>query len=213
MGLYAGYVLPRIVDRALRRPFITEQRVSLLKHAQGRVLEIGFGTGLNLPNYPPRRVRDLAVVEPNPGMLRRARSRIAAVRFPVSTIGLDGDNQRLEVEDALFDTVVSTWVLCTVPDPDRTLSEVFRVLQPGGVFLFIEHGLAPDPCVARWQNRLSGISRILGGGCHLNRPIGRIARSHPFEPRAYDEFFLDRGPRVASYLYRGEFVRPGSDNR
>src|SRR4051812_39317349 len=148
MGLYSRYVFPWLLDRALSCPAAAAQRPVVLARACGNVLEIGFGTGLNLPHYPPA-VRRLAVVDPNPGVARRARRRIAASPVPVEYLPLH-NGREIGAADESFDTVVSTWTLCSIADVGYALEEVYRLLRPGGRFLFIEHGLAPDEKVARW---------------------------------------------------------------
>src|SRR5262249_50075007 len=159
-----------------RQP-IREQRPIVLGAVKHAVLEIGFGTGLNLPYYPAG-IERLAVVDANPGMRRLARRRVAAFWMPVDYVGLIA-GQRIDGPDESFDFVISTWTLCSVDDAGNVLAEVDRVLKPAGRFVFIEHGLSPDPGVAKWQHRLNGINRVVGVGCNLNRDIELLVRRSP----------------------------------
>jgi ubiquinone/menaquinone biosynthesis C-methylase UbiE len=169
------------------------------------VLEIGFGTGLNLPFYPPT-LRRLTVVDPNPGMARRARPRVAASGVDVRSLVLDA-GRRLPIDDGSFDAVVSTWTLCSIPDVAAALAEVHRVLKPGGRFVFVEHGLAPDPPVAAWQRRLDKLNQFIGDGCHLTRDIASILRRSPLSAETCDTFYLADTPRVGGFTYRGHATK------
>src|SRR5215211_6145314 len=142
MGFYHRHILPRVLDRAMRRETLGPHRRSLLVDVAGEVLEIGFGSGLNLPFYPPH-VRRVTAVEPHAGMSRRAGENVAASVMEVRTIGLGAD-QALPLPEGSFDTVVSTWTMCSIPDIDAALREIHRLLRPGGRLLFLEHGLSPD---------------------------------------------------------------------
>ncbi len=201
MGLYERHILPRVLDYALRRPVLGPQRRELLSLARGDVLEIGFGSGLNLPFYPAG-VRRVTAVEPSAGMTRRAAHNIEASGREVNVLSLAAD-QRLPLEDESFDTVVSTWTLCTIPDVAAALREVHRILRPGGTFLFVEHGLSPDRSVARWQHRLNFVTRTVGGGCNLDRDIAAILRASPLGVNRCETFYLPDVPRVGGYTYRG----------
>ena len=201
MGLYGRFILPLVLDRAMRRQSLAPQRRDLLAQVEGDVLEIGAGSGLNLPFYPPQ-VRKLAAVEPHAAMAKKAERRAAAAGIELRTLGLDA-SQRLPLPDASFDSVVSTWTLCTIPDVAAALREVHRVLKPGGRFFFIEHGLSPDPSVARWQKRMSFLTQRLGGGCHLERDIASILRASPLDVDRCETFYLPGEPRLGGYTYRG----------
>ncbi len=168
MGVWEERVVPRMVDLALRTPEIGALRERVCAGLSGDVLELGMGSGLNLPHLPDA-VRSLAVVEPSDlgWSLSAARRRVSAIS--VERVGLDG--QSLAADDASYDAVLSTFTLCTIPDVGRALREVRRVLRPGGTFHFLEHGLAPQPGVARWQTRLEPVQRRVAGGCHLTRDI------------------------------------------
>lgn len=205
MGFYARHILPLVLDRAMRRPSLAAQRREALAPVEGDVLEIGFGSGLNLPFYPPA-VKRLTAVEPHSGMSNRAARRVADSGIEVQTLGLDAA-QRLPLADESFDAVVSTWTLCTISDVAAALREVHRVLRPGGRFYFVEHGLAPEPSVARWQRRLSPLTRRLGGGCNLDRDVASILRASPLALDRCDTFYLPGEPRIGGYMYRGSAVK------
>src|SRR5215469_12806576 len=178
---------------SLGQPFIAKHRQDLLSTAGGEILEIGFGTGLNLPHYP-NHVRKITVVDPNPGMHRKAESRIAASQIEVDKRIVR--SEQLPFADASFDCVVSTFTLCSVEDECRAMSQVYRVLRPGGTFLFLEHGLSPDPDVQRWQRRLNLLQRTFADNCHLDRHISQIIAEQPFENVEVSEFYLEQTPRT-----------------
>jgi ubiquinone/menaquinone biosynthesis C-methylase UbiE len=181
-------------------PVLRDLRPMVLAPAQGHVLEIGFGTGLNLPHYPET-VRHLTAVDVNPGMVRRARRRIAESSIPVDH--QVADVASLSMADATFDTVVSTWTLCSIPAVEQALAEMHRVLKPGGTFLFVEHGLSDDAGVQRWQRRLDPIQRVIADGCHLTRRVGQLVEAASFRIEALREFYLDGAPRAYGYTYHG----------
>jgi ubiquinone/menaquinone biosynthesis C-methylase UbiE len=200
MGFYARAILPLLCDFGLDRPFVARLRRELLGHAGGNILEIGSGTGLNLSCYPSH-VRKLTTVEPNVGMCRRARRRIKELGFEVDQRVVSGE--ALPFEDHAFDCVVSTFTLCSIHDVAQALVEVHRVLKAGGKFLFLEHGLSPEPSVQKWQNRLNWLQMRLAGGCHLNRNMGVLFSAQPFAAVQMDAFYMERTPRTHGYLYRG----------
>jgi ubiquinone/menaquinone biosynthesis C-methylase UbiE len=201
MRLYDRHILPWLLDRAMRRQSLAAQRREALSQVSGDVLEIGFGSGLNLPFYPPH-VRRLTAVEPHLGMSSRARGNLAASEIAVNTLGVGAD-ERLPLPDDSFDSVVSTWTLCTIGDVAAALREVHRVLRPGGRFFFLEHGLSPDARVARWQHRLTPLVRRLGGGCHLDRDIAGIVRTSPLSVERCETFYLPEELRIGGHMYRG----------
>jgi len=200
VGFYAQWVFPRLCDFLLGRPFVAEHRRKLLAHAGGDVLEIGFGTGLNLPHYP-QRVRQLTTVDPNVGMHRLAQQRVRRSGIAVDQHVLSGE--QLPFGDGTFDCVVSTFTLCSIGDVGRAVAEVYRVLRPGGRFLFLEHGRSPEPGVRRWQRRLNWLERHLADGCRLDRDIRALVAAQPFAALAVEEFYLQKAPRTHGYLYRG----------
>jgi ubiquinone/menaquinone biosynthesis C-methylase UbiE len=184
----------------LGRPFIARYRRELLAHAHGDVLELGFGTGLNLPHYP-QGVRKLTTVDPNPGMHRLARRRLERSWIAVEHCTIRGEE--LPFADATFDCVVSTFTLCSIPKVDQALSEAYRVLKPGGRFLFLEHGLSPDALVRKWQHLLNGLEKLLADGCHLDRNMEELITTLPFAAVAMKKFYLERTPKTHGYMYRG----------
>jgi ubiquinone/menaquinone biosynthesis C-methylase UbiE len=205
MGFYDNHILPRVLDFAMQRAALDEQREWIMKRVRGEVLEMGFGSGLNLRFYPPA-VRTLTAVEPNAGMRDRAVKRIKESGRTVSLIARPMEKKQMLAEGS-FETVVSTWTLCTVSDPAAALKEVYRLLRPGGRFLFVEHGLSPDPDVANWQYRLTGLTQKWGGGCHLDRDIEKIVLASGLEIEPLEKFQLTSGLRVGSYTYRGVGIK------
>ena len=196
MGWWSEQVVPRITDVALSRAPVAALRRQVLAEASGTVVELGFGSGTNLPYYPPA-VREVVGVEPSPLARRLATERIAAAPVGVRFVGLDAAALPLEADVA--DTVVSTFTLCTVPDLPRTLAEVRRVLRPGGRFLLLEHGLAPEPATARRQRLLDPVQQRLFAGCHLTRDTGAAVRAAGFTIDRLTHARLP-GPGALSYL-------------
>jgi ubiquinone/menaquinone biosynthesis C-methylase UbiE len=205
MNFYARVILPWLLDWAMDRETLNRHRRELLAEAQGDVLEIGFGTGVNLPFYPGE-VRRLTTIDPNPGVNRLAQKRIQS--SPISVDHRITTAEVLPVADNSFDTVVSTMTLCSIPNVEQALSEVYRVLKPRGRFLFLEHGRSPEPKVKRWQERLTPITKVLGDGCHLNRDIGRIISERPFGSVAVRNFYLEDAPKFTGYMYQGMAQKP-----
>jgi ubiquinone/menaquinone biosynthesis C-methylase UbiE len=199
-AFYNERVFPRLLDFTMGSAAIDELRNALLETITGHVLEIGFGTGRNLPFYPPT-ITSLTAVDCNPGVQRRARQRIRRVRFPVDV--RSGDCEHLPMKDATFDCAVSTFTLCSVRDLPRALAEIRRVLKPQGRLFFAEHGLSPDAAVAKWQHRATPVQKVIGAGCHLNRDIGAAIRDNGFRFSRIENFYLDGAPRVAGYMYQG----------
>jgi ubiquinone/menaquinone biosynthesis C-methylase UbiE len=200
MGFYSRAVLPFLCDFGLDRPFVARYRRELLAHAGGEILEIGFGTGLNLPLYPTQ-VRKVTTVEPNVGMYRRARRRINEVEIEIDQRA--GEGERLPFDDRTFDCVVSTFTLCSIENVAKALGEVYRVLKSGGELLFLEHGLSPELNVQKWQRRLNWLQMRLAGGCHLDRNIRALISGQPFASVSAEEFYMEKTPRTHGYMYRG----------
>jgi ubiquinone/menaquinone biosynthesis C-methylase UbiE len=200
MDFYSRVIFPYLCDLALKQPFVAKHRHILLRQAGGEILEIGFGTGLNLPHYPEQ-VRKITVVDPNPGMRRKAEKRIEQSGIDVE-LRL-GSGEQLPFEEDTFDCVVSTFTLCSIEDVCRAIGEVYRVLKPGGRFLFLEHGLSPDPKVRKWQHRLNWLQRRVGDNCRLDRNMRELVSSRPFSSVEVSEFYLEKGPRTHGYIYQG----------
>jgi ubiquinone/menaquinone biosynthesis C-methylase UbiE len=201
MGFYENRILPRLIDMGCGTEPIAKQREKVVPRASGRVLEIGMGSGLNLPFYDPGRVEMVWGLEPSEGMRRRAEPRIAASKVPVEWLGLPGEEIPLDDESA--DTVVLTYTLCTIPDFRAALVQMHRVLKPGGQLLFSEHGAAPDAGVRRWQDRVNPLWRRLAGGCNLNREVPASLEEAGFEIREVETMYLPGTPRIAAFQYWG----------
>jgi len=212
MGLWSEHLFPRCAAWGMRGEQFSALRREVLRDVSGRVLELGFGAGLNLPHYRAAEtdaepgVSELLVIEPLAINRRLAARRVAASPFPVRWVGLRGEE--IPLESGSVDCVTSTWTLCSIADLGAALAEVRRVLRPRGRLFFLEHGLSPDPKVAARQNRWNGLQKRLAGGCHLNRPIDTLVRSAGFAIERLDHPPM-KGPRVASYLYRGS-ARPAT---
>ncbi|MEO1400105.1 MAG: class I SAM-dependent methyltransferase [Cyanobacteria bacterium J06635_1] len=199
MSLYSQIIFPRLLDWSMSGQSFARYRQDLLSTVQGNVLEIGFGTGLNLSHYPDS-VKTLTVVDPNPGCNAIAARRIQASPITVDVHLLSGE--RLPFAAASFDSVVSTWTLCSIPKVEQALQEIYRVLKPGGRFFFIEHGLSSDAGVRTWQDRLTPLQKRIADGCHLNRPMKNLVTA-VFGSVEVDEFYAEGMPKVAAYFYQG----------
>ncbi|MFV3385282.1 class I SAM-dependent methyltransferase [Pseudomonas sp. NY15364] len=200
MGLYDRHLLPHLIDFACGMGAVMKARSQLVPLAQGRVLEIGIGSGLNLGFYDPQRVEVVVGVDPSAAMQRLARERAARCQVPVEMIALELG--QIQAADASFDDIVCTFTLCTIPDAIAALREMRRVLKPGGRLLFCEHGLAPDLPVVRWQKRLTPLWKPLAGGCHLDRDIPALIGAGGFHIRELSTGYL-KGPRPMTHVYRG----------
>lgn len=200
MGFYRHHVFPRLLDLAMASPALREPRRRTLVPARGRILELGFGTGRNLAHYPPS-VERIEAIDPDLELDRLSLPRIRHARIAVDFHHLDAAH--LPFAEASFDTVVSTMTLCTIPDVSHALGEVRRVLRPGGQFLFLEHGQAPDPRVARLQERLNPWWMPLAGGCHLNRSIPQLLKESGLMPAAVNSYYMKRTPRFVGYMTEG----------
>jgi ubiquinone/menaquinone biosynthesis C-methylase UbiE len=189
----------RITEVALRGAEFDSARARVCGGLGGEVLEVGFGSGRNVPHYPADVTRVRAV---DPATVGRelAAPRVAASAVPVEYVGLDGEE--LPVDDESVDHVLTTWTLCTIPDVERALAEMRRVLRPGGSLHFVEHGRAPDPRIARWQDRLTPIQRRVFGGCHLNRAIDHLIEGAGLRMADLDTYFA-RGPKPFGYMFEG----------
>lgn len=204
VGFYSDQILPRIINRVLDGGEFREIRGRVSAGLSGAVLEVGFGSGLNVPHYPTQIGRVLAVDPATVGR-KLAAARVAATSVPVEYIDLDGGS--LPVESATIDHVLITWTMCTIPDINSALSEMRRVLIPGGHMHFVEHGLSPDPNVAKWQDRITPFQRWWAGGCHLNRPIDRLIEEAGFEVDRMDTYYVRKGPKPMSYMFEGSATK------
>lgn len=200
MNLYERFVLPYLIDGACGMAAIQRLRDLLLAEARGRVLEIGIGTGRNLPFYRKAQIESLCGLDPSPQMHGLARRRARAHALEVEMLCLSAE--AIPADDASYDTVVCTFSLCTIPDPRAALSEMRRVLRPQGRLLFCEHGCAPDHGVRRWQERLNPWWKPLAGGCHLNRDAPALVREAGFQIEALQQAYLP-GPRAMTYVSTG----------
>jgi ubiquinone/menaquinone biosynthesis C-methylase UbiE len=200
MSFYQRYIIPRLTHLAMRQKQLLPFRQRVIGAAEGRVLEIGIGSGLNLPLYGGT-VTSVIGLEPSSELLNMARPRAEAAAAPITL--LDGSAETIPLDSGSIDTVVTTWTLCTIPNAAQALAEMRRVLRPGGALLFVEHGRAPEPGVARWQDRLDPLWSRLAGGCHLNRKMDGLIGSNGFRIEALDNARLP-GPRTHTFLYVGK---------
>ncbi len=199
MGIYDRWLLPRLLDLSMRNKEATRYRQKIVPAARGEVLEIGVGSGLNLPFYGPEVTR-LYALDPSEALLAMVARKLAPGAVPVEL--LQRSAEEIPLAARTIDTVVTTWALCTVPDATRALREARRVLKPGGTLLFVEHGLAPDPPVERWQRRLNPLWRRFSGGCNLDRRIDRLIRDSGFEIVVVENEYA-KAPRPFAYMYFG----------
>jgi len=204
VGFYEEQILPRWLSVVMSTKDLAEVRARRMQQVEGTVLEVGFGSGLNLPHYGAK-VSKLYALDPSKVGLQLAKKRMSRVSFPVELLPLRADG-RIPLDDHSVDAVVTTWTLCTIPDPLAALREMHRVLRPGGRYYFAEHGLSPDPKVATWQHRLDPIERAVVGGCHFSRPIDALVKDSPLALEEVENFHL-RGPRFATYMYFGSALR------
>lgn len=200
MGFYDRHILPHLIECACGMGDVMKARSQIVPRARGRVLEIGIGTGLNLSFYDASRVEHICGVDPAAQMHPMAQRRAQAISIPVETLPLV--IEQIGAETASFDTVVTTFTLCTIPDPVPALQEMRRVLKPGGELLFCEHGTAPDAGPRRWQERLTPLWRPIAGGCHLNRDIPALVAAGGFRVAELQARYLP-GPRPFTYVYSG----------
>ncbi|HVA10067.1 MAG TPA: methyltransferase domain-containing protein [Acidimicrobiales bacterium] len=204
MGFYGNQVLPRFQDKVMNRKATGEVRARVCADLRGEVVEVGFGTGLNAPYYPPE-VTKVFAVEPSTVCMRIAEPRIAETSTHVELAGLTGE--RLDLPSAEFDAVLSTWTLCTIPDLPAALEEIRRVLRPGGELRFVEHGHAPDSNVASWQRRIEPLNKRLAGGCHLTRKIPEMIEQAGFEFSQLDSYYFQGEPKPFGYTFEGRAAK------
>ena len=201
MGFYDRHVLPKLLNWSCATLPVRIQRQKVVPLAEGRVLEIGIGSGLNLPFYDPAKVERVIGLDPAEEMLRQARRKSEALPFTVEYLALEGENIPLERHSV--DTVLVTYTLCTIPDVITALDGMRRVLRPGGRLIFCEHGSAPDEAVRRWQRRLNPLWNRIGGGCNLDRDIPKLIESGGFRIENLDSMYLPGAPRFAGFNYWG----------
>ncbi|HWE77551.1 MAG TPA: class I SAM-dependent methyltransferase [Pseudolabrys sp.] len=199
MGFYSNIILPRLCHIAMRNERLVPYRKRVIGAAEGRVLEIGVGSGLNLPFYRPA-VQDILALEPAPRLVEMARRTSREANIPVHFI--EASAEAIPLDDHSVDTVVTTWTLCTIPQAAVALGEMRRVLRTGGRLLFVEHGLAPDESVRRWQDWLMPPWRRISGGCHLNRPIRRLIEANGFAIDRLETGYMV-GPKPMTFMYEG----------
>ena len=201
MGFYSKHIFPRLMELVLGNPQVERERRTALEPARGHVLEVGFGTGLNLAHYPSA-VDRLTVIDPNPMLADRVARRISEARMPVERFQLDASG-RLPFEDASFDAIVTTFTLCSIGGIEPALREMRRVLRPEGQYLFLEHGRSADPRVAKRQDFINPIQKVFAAGCNLNRPIDRLIREGGFHIVELDRYLMPDTPRITGEMFRG----------
>jgi len=199
MSFYDNWILPMILDFAMRQKPLVRYRSAVVGAARGRVLEIGVGSGLNLPFYGAT-VADVLGIDPSPRLLAMARRRAAEATVPIKLAV--GSAMALPLADNSVDTIVMTWTLCSIPDPAAALAEMRRVLKPDGELLFVEHGLAPDPSIEAWQHRLTPLWQRIGGGCHLDRKMDALIEAAGFDISKLQTGYAP-GPRPLAFMYQG----------
>jgi ubiquinone/menaquinone biosynthesis C-methylase UbiE len=205
MGLYDHYILPVVLNAAMSAKPIRYQRKKVVPRAEGRVLEIGFGAGHNLPFYDAAKVSHLWALEPSQEMRERAAERVSQTSIPLEFLDLPSEQIPLQNEEA--DTILITYTLCTIPDVMKALGEMRRVLKPGGKMIFCEHGEAPDADVRKWQERLTPAWKFIGGGCHVGRPIPKMIIDSGFRIEGMETMYLPGTPRFAGFNYWGDAVK------
>jgi ubiquinone/menaquinone biosynthesis C-methylase UbiE len=200
MSFYSEHVLPHLINLSMRNRELQPYRERVISHAVGRVLEVGFGSGLNLPFYGPR-VQEILGLEPSARLTAMAQRAVAHSEAPVIFIASSAET--IPIENRSIDTVVTTWTLCSIPDAARALAEMRRVLKPAGQLLFVEHGLAPEDDVRKWQHRLTPMWKRISGGCHLDRPIGKLIEGAGFRMRELQAGYM-KGPKPLTFMYEGQ---------
>lgn len=200
MGIYSKFIFPRMMDCLMSHPTLSGYRAELLSDVQGKVLEIGFGTGLNIPHYP-KDIHEITTVDINPGMNSLAEKRLKDYSITADHRVLSGED--LPMANDSFDSVVCTWTLCSIKNVDQAMREIYRVLKPGGRFYFMEHGLSNEENIQCWQNRLNPLQEFIADGCHLNRDIRKIIEKQNFRDLQIENFYMENFPKTHSYSYKG----------
>lgn len=204
MSFYSKVIFPRFYDCLMDKPFWAKYRVEQLAGVHGDILEIGVGTGLNLPHYPDH-VHRIVTVDPNPGMNKKLQHRIDQCRIEVDkrTIG----SEKLPFDGGVFDCVVSTITLCSITDVKQATAELFRVLKPCGRLLFLEHGVSPDTKTAKWQHRLNRFQNLFADGCTLTLDVPELLSTQPFSKIEIDNFYMENTPKTHGYMFRGTAIK------
>jgi ubiquinone/menaquinone biosynthesis C-methylase UbiE len=206
MGFYSQRVFPYLMDWSMSSPHLAPYRQQALAQVKGKVLEIGFGTGLNLSYYPAT-IRQLVTIDVNPGIQTLAQKRIQASSIVVDHHILSGETLPMAAQS--FDSVVSTFTLCSIPQVEQALQEIYRVLKPGGQFFFVEHGLSHEPGIQVWQHRLTPIQKQIGDGCHLDRNIRQLIQNQ-FDTLTIEAGYAKGLPKVVAYFYKGVATKTSS---
>jgi ubiquinone/menaquinone biosynthesis C-methylase UbiE len=203
MGIYNRLILPRLLNAAMRDRRLAPYRHRTIEAARGGVLEVGVGSGLNLPLYGPSLDRVFGI-DPSPELLSLAGKRMVDASVPVSLVRASAE--QLPFADAVFDTIVMTWTLCSIPNPVAALIEMRRVLKPGGSLSFVEHGLSSEGRIARWQHRITPCWKRIGGGCHLDRKMDDLIRATGFRIDAIEAGYMT-GPKPWTFMYQGSATK------
>lgn len=206
MSFYEERILPHLIDRACSVGQVMKLRQQIVPEARGVVLEVGMGSGINLQFYKPDSVELVYGLEPSEGMRRKASANLERSRVEVKWLDLPGE--KIPLADESVDTVLLTFTLCTIPDWSAALQQMKRVLKPGGILLFLEHGESPDASTQKWQHRITPGWRKIAGGCHLNRHIADLIRSAGFEITELENLYVPKTPRIAGYIYKGRATKP-----
>jgi ubiquinone/menaquinone biosynthesis C-methylase UbiE len=201
MSFYENRILPGLLDKVCSMGQIMDMREKVVPLAKGVVLEVGMGSGLNLPLYNPEQIDFVWGLEPSEGMRRRAQPALATSPVEVRWLGLKGED--IPLEDNSVDTVLLTYTLCTIPDWQTALAQMKRVLKPDGQLLFCEHGRSPHENVEKWQDRITPVWKKFAGGCHLNRPIAELIASAGFQIESLDNLYMNKTPKIAGYMFYG----------
>ncbi|MBD2203954.1 class I SAM-dependent methyltransferase [Calothrix sp. FACHB-1219] len=203
MGFYSQFIAPRLIDAAMSSPTLSAYRREILADVTGEVLEIGFGSGVNL-SYYPEHLQKLITIDANPGINKLAQKRIQSSHIQVDNRVLNSEN--LPMADHTFDSVVSTFCLCSITNVSQAINEIYRVLKPGGRYFFLEHGLSDELNIQVWQHRLNSLSQLIGDGCNINRNIRQLVAAQ-FANLTVEQFYIPKIPKISGYLYKGVAVK------
>ncbi len=202
-SFYERKILPLLIDSACSQPPMTKLRSRYVSQAAGRVLEVGIGSGLNLSHYGCA-VESITGVDPAEALTRKAKERADRIRAEVAVIGVSGES--IPVRSESFDTVVCTWTLCSIPDPQAAIAEMYRALKPDGKLIFVEHGQSPEPKISKWQHRIEPYWKVVAGGCHLTRRIDDLVTAGGFEIKSFESGY-QKGPKIAAFMMHGIATR------